>query len=134
MNTNDYEDIINLERPISKKHMPMPIENRAAQFMPFAALTGYDDAVVETARYTSERKELTLEKKTELDEKIQTLMSENNTEKEVSITYFVADKYKAGGEYLTKKVIILKADMYKRCIVLKDKTEIPIDDIFSIDL
>lgn len=130
---NKYDDIINMERPISKKHAPMPIENRAAQFMPFAALTGYDDAVEETARLTTAKIELSEEKKAELDLVISNINSRINEHPYVRITYFVPDETKAGGAYVTVSANIRKVDPVARVLVLQDKSTISIDDVLSIE-
>ena len=131
---NKYDDIINMERPISKKHAPMPLENRAAQFMPFAALTGYDDAVEETARLTSSKIELSEEKKAELDLALAAINTRIAEKPCAQITYFVPDETKAGGAYVTITSNIRKADPVARVLVLQDKSTISIDDILSIDM
>ena len=94
-----YDDIINLSHHVSSRHPQMPMMNRAAQFSPFAALTGYDDAVRETARLTDEKIELDEYEKEELDRKIQWLGSHLDEHIPVSITYFQPDDRKAGGTY-----------------------------------
>ena len=128
-----YDDIIDKERPVSLRHHPMPIENRAAQFAPFAALTGYDDAVEETARYTDEKKELTAEKKQELEEALLELTRDLGVNNRARVTYFVPDKLKPGGEYVTRVLEIRRIDEYKRSLVLMDKTEVRLDDILAIE-
>lgn len=98
---NKYEDIINLPHHVSKTRKPMSLYNRAAQFAPFAALTGYDDAIKETSRITEQRIELSEELKNMLNQKIK-LISENiKLQPKVSITYFVPDNKKSGGVYKT---------------------------------
>ena len=129
-----YDDIIGLERPVSKNHIPMPLEKRAAQFMPFAALTGYDDAVEETGRLTTDKIELTEERIREIDEKLVEIEeSLHGHEVSVIVTWFVPDSLKPGGEYVTEKVLIKKIDVYKQCLVRADKRTIPIKDIYRID-
>lgn len=128
-----YDDIIDRERPISKKHTPMPIENRAAQFMPFAALTGYDDAVEETSRLTTAKIELSEEKKAELDLSIAEINTYIGEQPKVQITYFVPDETKAGGAYVTITASIRKVDSVARVLVLQDKSTISIDDVLSIE-
>ncbi|WP_044914563.1 hypothetical protein [Butyrivibrio sp. WCE2006] len=128
-----YDDILNIKRPVSKNHQPMPIENRAAQFMPFAALTGYDDAVAETARYTEEKIELTEEKKAEINEKLSDLeLKLRDGDRVVTVTFFVPDELKSGGEYVTREIRVKRIDTYKGTLVLSDKTEIWINDILSL--
>lgn len=93
-----YDDIINLEHPISKVHKQMSLENRSAQFAPFAALVGYEEAVKETERVTENRVEINEELRNRLDEKIYILQSKIKEQPEVNITYFVPDNKKKGGK------------------------------------
>ncbi len=134
MNFNKYEDIINLPRHISKKHPQMPIEERAAQFAPFAALVGYEDAVEETARITEKRIELNEEEKNILDIKIQMLSEQIKVQiyPNITIIYFIPDLKKEGGKYIKVSGVIKKIDEFKQLIILDDKTEIPIKDIINI--
>ena len=131
---NKYEDIINLKRPISKKHPPMPLEERAAQFAPFAALTGYEETITETAREVDKRIELDEEAQNTINRKIQELKQQIVTKPIVAITYFQKDLRKEGGEYITVTEKIRKIDDYKKIIVLENKTEIPIREILDIDI
>lgn len=136
MNKNEfseYDDIINLSRPVSCKHPRMPVSDRAAQFSPFAALTGYEEAIKETGRVTDNKHELSEEAKCVLDEKLHIIMSINEEMPIFEITYFVADKRKRGGAYVTVSGRIQKIDGYKRVVIMEDKTTIPIDDIFEIE-
>ena len=100
MKNNSYEDIINLPHPVSKNHPQMPLRDRAAQFAPFAALTGHDAAIKETARLTDERLELSEEVIAQLNEKINIIRNNIGIEQNVSITYFIPDAKKAGGSYV----------------------------------
>ncbi|WP_242876657.1 YolD-like family protein [Butyrivibrio sp. ob235] len=113
----------------------MPLQNRAAQFMPFAALVGYDDEVSEAGRFTREKIELTEEKQSELNEKLTEMINSHEPGDTLSatVTYFVPDGLKDGGEYVTKQVNIGKIDTFKRCLVLDDKSVILIEDIISIE-
>lgn len=133
MSIDKYKDMIYMDRPISKKHTPMPLENRAAQFAPFAALTGYDDAVNETSRLTVNKIELSEEKKAELDLTLSNLNSVITTNPKASITFFVPDSLKAGGDYVTVNASIRKIDSVSRTIILMDRSVIAIDDIISIE-
>ena len=129
-----YKDIINLPHHISKKHPQMSMQNRAAQFAPFAALVGHDAAVEETARFTTEKKELDENLKEILDEKLQQIIENKNKEENqrVIITYFEADKRKDGGSYKTAIGIIKRIDDINNMLVLEDKTKIPLIDIIEI--
>lgn len=129
---HNYDDIINMEHHVSKNHPPMSLYVRSAQFAPFAALTGYEDAVKETARETIEQFDIDDEIKGILDSKIQILTEQIKNKPEVSITYFIHDLKKDGGAYITIEGIIKKIDTYSQNIVLADKTEIPINDIIDI--
>ena len=125
-----YDDIINLKRPESR-HMPMSIANRSAQFAPFSALTGYDEAIRETSRVTSEKHELSDGKIEIINDKLNYI--KRNNIKRVKITYFVKDKFKSGGEYITEDVEIKKIDSYNEKLVCL-KLNISFDDILEIDL
>ena len=129
-----YDDIINMQHHISKKHPRMSLENRSAQFAPFAALTGYEDEVEETARLTDRRIEITDEIKTEMNIKLKTIQENIYTKPKVTITYFIPDTKKEGGIYKTVTSNVIKIDKYKQTIVLKDKTEIPINFITNINI
>ena len=132
--TGKYEDIINLPHHISKKHPQMTMESRAAQFAPFAALVGYEDAVEETARLTTKRIELNEEEKNILDMKLQMLKEQMHVQiyPEISVMYFVPDLKKEGGKYIKISGTIKKIDEYKQLLILDDKTQIPISEIISI--
>lgn len=130
--SSKYDDIINLPHHISNKHPQMALEARAAQFAPFAALTGYDDAVKETARLTNERIELDDEAKNILDNKIQMIKEQIKTRSTATFTYFIPDLKKDGGKYVNVTGIVRKIDEYRQVIVLEDKTEIPINEIVEI--
>ena len=101
---NNYNDIINLPHHESKKYKRMPTINRAAQFTPFAALTGYEDAIEETGRLTTERKEIDEYLKAEINDKLSFLAHSLETAPKVNITYYVPDLRKDGGEYGIRKV------------------------------
>ena len=133
-NIRKYDDIINLPHHISKKHPQMSIYERAAQFAPFAALVGYEDAVEETARITDKRIELNEEEKNILDMKLQMLKEQMNVQiyPNITIMYFIPDLKKDGGKYIRILGTIKKIDEIKNLIILDDKTEIPIRDIINI--
>lgn len=127
-----YDDIINLPHHVSKKHPRLSMEQRAAQFAPFAALTGFGDAINETSRITENRIELDDEEKLKIDNILQKLMDKISNKPKVTITYFIPDLRKTGGEYKTKIGNLKKIDEYKQLLVLEDKTEIPIKEIIEI--
>lgn len=127
-----YDDIINLPHHISKKHPQMSLYARSAQFAPFAALTGYEEAVKETARETNERIDIEDELKSILDGKLQIILEQIKNHPEISITYFIADTKKDGGEYVTVTGLVKKVDLYNQYIYLIDNTEIPINEIIDI--
>lgn len=127
-----YDDIINLSHHTSNKHPAMSLEARAAQFAPFAALTGYDEAVKETARFTDKRIVLDDEEKSILDNKLQIIQEQLLKRPEVTFTYFLPDLKKDGGKYVSVTGIVKKIDGYNQVIVLEDKTVIPIHEIVAI--
>lgn len=129
-----YDDIINLPHHVSPTRPQMSMIDRAAQFSPFAALTGYEDAILETGRLTDARAELTEDELDALNAKYQLLMDTIGTGIEVSITYFKQEDRKAGGAYLTERDVVKKVDTYNRRILMRNGTCIPMDDIFDIDL
>lgn len=138
-NENDshrYDDIIDLPHPTSNTHPRMSVRNRAAQFAPFAALTGYEAAIQETARITDEKIELDENQREILDEKLLILKEHLKESPKVMITYFKADEKKEGGAYLTESGMIKKIDLYTHTIVLQDKNEtdekIAIEDILDL--
>ena len=125
----EYDDIIDLPRPKSK-HEPMPMSDRAAQFSPFAALTGYGDAIDETARLTDARIELSEEERAELDYRQQYLSTLDSPT--VTVTYFVSDERKTGGAYVTHTGTLKRIDELERMMVFNDGVRIPIVEIISI--
>ena len=128
-----YDEIMGLPHHISKTRPQMPMSDRAAQFAPFAALTGYDAAIKETGRLTDERIELDVEALSALDMKYQLLMEALDEAPEVTITYFQPDERKAGGKYITATGALKKVDDFERRITMQDGTKIPMDDVISID-
>ncbi|NMA84347.1 MAG: YolD-like family protein [Epulopiscium sp.] len=129
---NRYDDIINLPHHESKTHPRMSKLNRAAQFSPFAALTGYDMAIKEAARLTYKRIELDETEKSVLDEKMRIIQDTLSSKPEITITYFQPDEKKLGGAYLSITGIVKKIDGYNRSILMQDGTRIGIEDIISI--
>ena len=128
-----YEDIINRPHHVSKARPQMSELERAAQFSPFAALTGYDAAIKETGRLTDERIELDEEALAALDMKYQFLMDALDDAPEVTITYFQPDERKAGGKYVSAVGVVRKVDDFERRITMQDGAQIPMDDVLIID-
>jgi len=129
----DYADIINMPHHVSAKRPQMSMADRAAQFSPFAALTGYDAAIKETGRLTDEKIELEEDALLALDEKLRQIVDRPENCENVDITYFKADATKDGGAYITATGRIKKLDDYQRLIVLDDGKVIPMDDVLSIE-
>lgn len=132
-NTHQYDDIINLPHHRSKTRPHMSLEDRAAQFSPFAALTGYDAAIEETARLTDRKIELDEDAKARLNEKLQYIVENLGTDMEVVITYFVPDERKSGGEYVTKRGRVKRIDENEGIVIMEDRERIKIEEICEID-
>ncbi len=124
-----YDDIIDLPHHVSKRHPQMPADERAAQFSPFAALTGYGAVIRETARLTDRKMELSENMKEELERKLKELCARNC---EGEIKFFVPDERKEGGAYVTAEGRVKKTDDAERAVVLEDGTRIPVEDIVDI--
>ena len=131
--TKAYDDIIYLPHHVSTAHPHMASIDRAAQFSPFAALTGYNAAIKETERLTEERIELDESMKDALSYKLQIIADRLNEHPEIAITYFLPDAKKNGGAYVTAVSSAKKIDGYERVVVMTDGKVIPIDEIISID-
>ena len=131
--THRYDDIIHLSRPVSKKRSPMSNFDRAAQFSPFAALTGYDAVIAETGRLTDTRIELDEGGKALLDEKLQTIREHLAQQPKVKLTVFCPDSRKSGGAYETITGNVKKIDPVARILVLTGGEVIPVDRIYGIE-
>ena len=129
---NRYDEIMGLPHHVSTTRPQMPMSDRAAQFAPFAALTGYDSAIKETGRLTDERIELDEEALTALDRKYQLLMDTLDDAPEVTIIYFQPDERKAGGQYVSATGTVKKVDTFSRRILLQDGTRIPLDSVYDL--
>ena len=127
-----YDEIINIPHFDPINHERMSIEKRAAQFSPFAALTGYSESINETARITKDKKELSEDKKYEIDNKLQIINDHIKEKPEVSVLYFIKDKKKSGGDYNEFTGIIRRIDKVNGKIIFMDKTIIEINDIIDI--
>ena len=130
---NDYEDIINFPRHVSKKRIPMPISDRAAQFAPFAALTGYEENIKEATRLTDKRIEIDEEKKLILNDKLQIILNNIKEKPVATFTYFIYDDKKEGGKYIELTKPIKKINIVEGYVTLTDKTKIPIEEIIDIN-
>ena len=128
-----YDDIINLPHHVSKTRQRMSMLDRAAQFSPFAALTGYDATIKETGRLTDEKIELDEGALTILNMKFQTLIDNLKEQPDVSITYFKPDIRKTGGSYETVTGVIKKINDFERTIVFKDETVVLMDNVVNIE-
>lgn len=129
----NYDDIINLEHHVSQKHPQMSLDARAAQFAPFAALTGFDEQLKEAERLTNERKFINEDLREKLDNKLQIIQKQISVKPTITVTYFVYDLRKQGGSYRTVIGKVKKIDKYKNVVILENKTEIPIEEIIDIN-
>lgn len=127
-----YDDIINLPHHVSSNREHMSILDRAAQFSPFAALTGYNGAIIETARLTDQRIELDEAEKNILDEKLRIMQEQLSRQQEIEIVFFRPDEMKVGGAYISLVGTVKKVEIYERAVVMQDGTWIPIEEIVDI--
>lgn len=132
--SDNYEDIINMPHHVSRTRAQMSRRNRAAQFAPFAALTGYEDAVCETARRTDSKAELCEDDAAELNEKIRLIGARIASEPFCEVTYFVPDKRKSGGKYVTVSGNVRFIEEATRQLIFCGGLRIPLDDIVKICL
>lgn len=128
-----YEDIVNLPPHISMKYPQATMADRAARFSPFAAITGYEDMVLEAARVTEEKIDLDEGTKAMLNEKLQMIIEFLDEQPIVTITYFVPDKKKAGGAYVNITGTVKRVDEYERIVLMMDGKKVSIEDIYSIE-
>lgn len=129
-----YDDIIDLPHPTCKKHPRMSRQNRAAQFSPFAALTGYDAAIRETARITEDRRELSEDAAVELNYKISLLQQEQAGVKKIKVIYFRQDTTKDGGAYREEDGDFKRIKSSEGILELTNGIQIPLEDIFKIEI
>ena len=129
--SDKYDDIINLPYEKSKTHPHMSNSDRAAQFAPFAALTGYEELIRETARITQKKILLSSEKKLDISNKLEYLSSLKDNDVYITIIYFVKDKTKSGGKYVEETTKKIKIDTYHKTIKINSSV-VKIDDIFDI--
>lgn len=129
-----YDDIIDLPHHVSATRPQMTLHDRAAQFAPFAALTGYGDAVEETARHTDEQAHQSDDEIARLDLILRALSDIEERSPFIFITYFCHDERKSGGRYVTQKRKLLRVDGNRKVIVFADKSELSFCDIVNIDM
>ena len=129
----NYDDIIDLPHHVSETHPPMSRADRAAQFSPFAALTGYDAAVRESARVTEQRIELDEGVKAELNARLNCILEHLPEHPQVSITYFVPDEKKSGGAYRTVTGAVRKLDGFAKTLTLVDGTVVPVEEMVHVE-
>ncbi len=129
---NSYDDIIDLPHHVSSRHPRMPVVSRAAQFAPFAALTGYDAVIRETGRLTREKVTLDEDERLRLGAQL-TRLKECAGAGEISVTYFVPDGKKSGGEYVTVSGEVKRVDGTRQMLIMADGRQIAFDDILYMD-
>ena len=130
--TTPYDDIIHLPHHVSRNHPQMPLRDRAAQFAPFAALTGYEAAVGETARQTAERRELDPQEAEQLNRRLTALIARLPERPEVTIEHFVPDERKSGGTYVTVTGRVRNISVPEKTLVMEDGAVIPLYDVISM--
>lgn len=130
----EYDDVINRQHPTSKKHPRMSRMNRAAQFAPFAALTGYEESIRETARFTDKKRELSEDDIEEINAKLNFIQEHIKERPEVTITYFQPDARKDGGEYITVTGRIRRIDEVNEVLILEGEMIVLIDKIIDVNI
>lgn len=133
MGKNRYQDIIHLSHHVSATRPQMDLIDRAAQFSPFAALTGYDAAIEESRRLTTSFVELDESQKIILDEKLQWIQKHLKENPKIIVTYFKPDSLKEGGEYIKITDVVKKIDFYEKCIIMTSGNNVPIKYIYEIE-
>ena len=130
--THQYDDIIRLQRPDSGRRARMSLYDRSAQFSPFAALTGFDDAIAETGRQTQDRIELDRDALDRLEEQMQSLLEVLDSQPEAEVVWFRYDERKAGGSYVTTTGHVKKVDTYLERMIFTDGRSIPLGEVLSV--
>ncbi|MBQ3262570.1 MAG: hypothetical protein IJH52_05290 [Oscillospiraceae bacterium] len=128
------EDLLCCARPRTERRAPMPMKNRAAQFAPFAALTGYDDAVRETERLTDRRPEISEDRAEILDRRLRWLRDHPDEAREITVTWFVPDVQKEGGACRTRIGLAKRVDTHHKTLLLQDGECIPISEICELQI
>lgn len=131
---NKYESIINLSHYKSRNHPPLSMEQRAAQFAPFSALTGYKEAILEESRLTDEKIIISEELKSMINDKLNYIKNNISIKPKIKIRYFIKDKTKSGGRYEELESNVKKIDIYNKFLVMDNDIKIKFDDITSISL
>lgn len=129
---SNYDDIINLPHHVSSTRKPMTLYNRASQFAPFSALTGYDDEIEETARLTDRKVELDEDSKKLINNKINYIAVNIKAKPFVNVLYFIQDSKKSGGKYIIYSGNIRVIDVVNECIIFTDKTKLFFENIYDI--
>ncbi|MDO4621701.1 MAG: hypothetical protein Q4B22_01990 [Eubacteriales bacterium] len=129
-----YDAIIHRNRPVDSKHPAMSLHNRAAQFAPFDALTGFGNQIFETARLTQARMEISEDVRQVINGRLRQIEDRIKEQPTVTVTYFLPDKTKDGGSYPTVTARVLKIDIYKERLRLEDDLSIAFDDIVQLDI
>ena len=129
---NNYDDIKDMTRPQYPDLPPMPVYDRAAQFSPFAALVGYEDAVEETERLTDSRREMEQDEINELNARLQELSDRLQDRPKIRVTFFIRDKKKEGGSYASKVGNVRTIDRFNNVILFVDGASVPVRDMYSI--
>jgi hypothetical protein len=129
-----YEDMVYMPHHVSLRHPRMSRRNRAAQFAPFAAVTGHESSVREASRITEEKINLDDSYKEELNTKLMIVLKQTKEKRTAIITYFMKDNNKPGGSYLSVQGIVEKFDEFKKIIILENGINIPIDDVYDIKI
>ena len=132
--SHEYDDIIHLPHHVSEDRPHMPLIDRGAQFAPFAALTGYGDAIEETARLTERKRELSEEQKAVVSDALQELLLRGKDGDPVTVVFFEPDGRKTGGVYRTVTGTVAKVDGYRGTLQMLDGTAIPFDSILDLEL
>ena len=133
METHKYDDIIDLPHPVSPTRAGMPMIDRAAQFAPFAALTGYDAVIEETGRLTDSAAELTESSKQVLDARLGELAAQCHKKPQIRVTCFVPDSRKSGGSYVVRTGNLKRIDEYEQALIFTDGTRIPLHAIYGLE-
>ena len=127
-----YDDIINMSHPEPKGRPRMSLQNRAAQFSPFAALTGHNEAIQETGRITNEKISLAEDSITDINNRLKWIKDHIKEKPEISLAYYVPDSRKSGGKYIVATKNVIKLDEYSNTITLADGTVVAVHNILNI--